>query len=62
MVSCQKGPTRHAYAWQIGPFWQDTLELSFNYVYLNVIHKCIQSYSQPWFNTFQYNKIRVVSS
>ena len=24
MVSCQKGPTRHAYAWQIGPFWQDT--------------------------------------
>ena len=28
MVSCQKGPTRHAYAWPIGPFWQDTLELS----------------------------------
>ena len=27
MVSCQKGPTWHAYAWQIGPFWQDTLEL-----------------------------------
>ena len=27
MVSCQKGPTHHAYAWQIGPFWQDTLEL-----------------------------------
>ena len=26
MVSCQKGPTRHAYAWQMGPFWQDTLE------------------------------------
>ena len=26
MVSCQKGPTRHAYAWQIGPFWEDTLE------------------------------------
>ena len=25
MVSCQKGPTRHAYAWQIGPFWKDTL-------------------------------------
>ena len=25
-VSCQKGPTRHAYAWQIGPFWQDTLD------------------------------------
>ena len=26
-VSCQKGPTRHAYAWPIGPFWQDTLSL-----------------------------------
>ena len=26
-VSCQKDPTRHAYAWQIGPFWQDTLVL-----------------------------------
>ena len=28
MVSCQKGPTRHAYTWQIGPFWQDTLDFS----------------------------------
>ena len=27
MLSCQKGPpTRHVYAWQIGPFWQDTLD------------------------------------
>ena len=26
-ISCQKGPTRHAYAWQIGPFWQDTLDI-----------------------------------
>ena len=26
-VSCQKGPTCHAYPWKIGPFWQDTLEL-----------------------------------
>ena len=25
---CQKGPTRHAYAWQIGPFWQHTLNCS----------------------------------
>ena len=30
MVSCQKGPTRHAYAWQIGPFWQDTLDIIYN--------------------------------
>ena len=28
-VSCQEGPTRHYYAWQIGPFWQDTLDMSF---------------------------------
>ena len=27
MVSCQKGPSRHAYAWQIGTFWQDTLKI-----------------------------------
>ena len=26
-VSCQKGTTHHAYAWQIGPFWQDTLDI-----------------------------------
>ena len=26
-VSCQNSPTRHAYAWQIGPFWQDTLDM-----------------------------------
>ena len=32
MVSWQKGPTRHAYAWQIGPFWQDTLNMS-NHIY-----------------------------
>ena len=23
----KKGPTRHAYAWKIGPFWQDTLDI-----------------------------------
>ena len=28
MISCQKGLTRHACAWQIGPFWQDTLDMS----------------------------------
>ena len=26
-VSCQKGPTRHAYAGQIGPIWQYTLDM-----------------------------------
>ena len=28
MVSCQKGPTFHAYACQIGPFWQDTFDIT----------------------------------
>ena len=27
MASCQKGPTRHVYAWQIGPFQQETLDI-----------------------------------
>ena len=27
IVPCQKGLTRHAYAWQIGRFWQDTLDI-----------------------------------
>ena len=27
MVSCKKAPPRHAYAWRIGPFWQDTLDV-----------------------------------
>ena len=29
-VSRPKGPTRHAYAWQIGSFWQDTLDIWFS--------------------------------
>ena len=27
-VSCQKGPICHAQAWQVGPFWLDTLDVS----------------------------------
>ena len=27
-ASCQKGPICHAYAWQVGPFLQDTLDMS----------------------------------
>ena len=41
-VSCQKGPTRHAYAWQIGPFWQDTLELKY----------LVCDFVRPYDNTF----------
>ena len=41
-VSCQKGSTRHAYAWQIGPFWQETLDVSrgiqrFENFYVNAV-------------------------
>ena len=38
MASCQKGPTRHAYAWQIGPFWQDTLDM------------CVSELGHHWFS------------
>ena len=24
----KKGPTRHAYEWRVGPFWQDTIDIS----------------------------------
>ena len=33
IVSCQKGPTRHAYAWQIGPSWQDTIDMKNTFYY-----------------------------
>ena len=42
MVSCQKGPTRHACARQIGPFWQDTLELlkqNFELIVSSIVHQ-----------------------
>ena len=35
MVSCQKGPTRRAYAWPIGPFWQDTLDIRWQVIISN---------------------------
>ena len=28
-VSCQKGPICHASAWRVGPFWQDTLDITY---------------------------------
>ena len=43
-VSYQKGPTRHAYAWQIGPFWQDTLD----YVLTRGLFWC--SFPEFWSN------------
>ena len=37
MVSCQKGPTRHACEWQIGPFWQDIIDM---WGHLNTWYLC----------------------
>ena len=56
MVSCQKGPTRHAYAWQIGPFWQDTLEFCYNVFsalwrvssLCDVCHRCVTCVIAVW--------------
>ena len=45
MVSCQKGPTCHAYAWQIGPFWQDTLDISKHFhIYFPFIQGVVASF------------------
>ena len=41
-VSCQKGPTRHAYAWQIGRFWQETLDISICVPYLPLTRTCMR--------------------
>ena len=34
-VSCQKGPTRHAYIRQIGPFWQGILDMTMEHYICN---------------------------
>ena len=49
MVSCQKGPTYHAYASQIGPFWQDTLD----------IEHFLWNYTEVLQNPIHYNSILV---
>ena len=41
MVSCQKGPTCHAYAWQIGPFWQDTFKMSYPFAKMIWVHSSL---------------------
>ena len=42
MVSCQKDPTRHAYAWQIGPFWQDTLDIWTTFTLVKYIYSYLK--------------------
>ena len=44
-VSSQKGPTCHAYAWQVGPFWQDTLDISWRFLQYILSAYLLCSYS-----------------
>ena len=46
-MSCQKGPTHHACAWQIGPFWQDTLGICFSALIIHCFRQWIVSYIVP---------------
>ena len=50
-VSCQKGPTRHAYAWQIAPCWQDTLDVCWIWDNARVSTYSVYGWgvsSEPW--------------
>ena len=69
MVSCQKGPTRHAYAWQIGPFWQDTLDITngWNFRFDDEEEEdkfylwCVQCKSELYLDVLQQRPIGFVS-
>ena len=57
MVSCQKDPTRHAYAWQIGALWQDTLDIPslnvyFVYADMHVFTKSLVNQTEHRFFEF----------
>ena len=52
MVSCQKGPTRHAYAWQIGPFQQDTHDVYHTKSTINLNRIC-----EVLYHTFYVNVV-----
>ena len=47
-VSRQKGPTRHAYAWQIGPFWQDTLKVYYHIQQLFKLYTLYALFHYTW--------------
>ena len=56
-VSCQRVPTRHAYAWQRGPFWPDTLELRYTCSHTILVCKLSEHIStqlkpQRYLNTY----------
>ena len=53
MVSCQMGHSRHAYAWQVGPFWQDTLDIC---AYCKIKHLCLDTYPHISHNTSWFKK------
>ena len=52
-ISCQKGPICHAYAWQIGPFWQDALAIRTHqmiYIGISSIIPILQLKYVHWLN------------
>ena len=55
MVSCQKGPTRHVYAWQIRPFWQDTLDIVVSGILLKLkdFHQLRGKWTHWWCDSIQ---------
>ena len=62
MVSCQKGPTRHAYAWQIGPFWQATLDMWMTCYHSNYITASLCSFQTTWESTRNKPQNLLISS
>ena len=48
-VSCQKGPICHAQAWQVGPFWQDTIDMwmCHHFITINLIALCCWWHTLP---------------
>ena len=60
MVPCQKGPTRHAYAWQIGPFSQDTIDLWDRFILRTYCIKVSRIIRKVDFSSFIYFDIIVV--
>ena len=57
-VSCKKGPTHHAYAWQIGPFWQDTLDI--RCVEFSLWLKCVVM--RTTFTVISDNKVAILTT
>ena len=59
-VSCQKGPNRHAYACQVGPFWQDTLVVQYDLCLLMAQHhRALWHLSTQWWPNLGITKMEM---